>query len=221
MNEQFDRTTHGLFAKLYQVVLEAKTLETEKMEAEKNSEGDELEEENLLNDDDYDVPMVAFNRIVDSFEIPEEAAPQFRALRRIVSHLETLADNYHEVAHELRELQAIQPADCVRQLSRQVETLSESLEQNRNQTSRLEGLLMSIAGKLPYSEVLLDEIFLCLNFETDKDLKNRLVRQMIEARPLNVQVPPPQSPDLNQDDSVRGVYQRGHIRTGKNVPNSA
>eukprot|EP00977_Amphora_coffeiformis_P013976 scaffold3821_cov173-Amphora_coffeaeformis.AAC.15 len=59
--------------------------------------------------------------------------------------------------------------------------------------------------------------FDCLGLEEDADLKNRLLRQIIVGRPVAWVLPAPNSPDLYQDDSVRGV----HVRAGKGVPNSA
>lgn len=164
-------------------------------------------------------PTVALERILDTLEIPHGAAPQVLAIRRIVSHSCRLADTYHDVLEELRELQAMQPNDRVRNLTHQVQTLTQSLANNRARSGRLERLLMSVAGNHPHSGTLWNDIFLFLGLDQDMDLKNRLLNQMITARPRNM-LPPPDSPNLNQDDSVRGVYLRGHVRTGRNAPNS-
>mmetsp|Transcript_13644 Transcript_13644/g.26085 ORF Transcript_13644/g.26085 Transcript_13644/m.26085 type:complete len:159 (+) Transcript_13644:294-770(+) len=89
----------------------------------------------------------------------------------------------------------------------------------RPKIARLETMLLSIARNHPYSESLWNHIFDYLGLtEEDMDFKDQMQRQMIEGSPATLAH---RSPDLNQDDSIRGVRQRGFVRTGHGVPNSA
>ena len=215
----YDWETHGLYSRLVKAA-DSEDDNDDDDDNNNNNNGDILDENDLLDD-----PMAAFEKIAGSLEIDEETEPYIDEMRgiitNVISYMQHVADN-HEVV--LEELQGLRDRDnSVWNLTQRIQTLSARDDAKRRKIIRLEGLLLSIAKNHPFSESLWDSIFESLGLEEDAELKKQLLRQIITERPQMTQgALAPSLPDLsNQDESVDGVRKRGHVRTGRGVPNSA
>jgi hypothetical protein len=225
--QHYEWKTHGLFPRIerHPVQVIPRIEEHSMLEDRLN----EIEMEYM------DEPLVAFNKIVDTLPVDQKSTPQIDALRRIVWHLDGSMENYQSIVEELHELYKLQELqesqqecygtpsteDRVRTLSQKVDTLSSLNDAKRRKIARLEDLLVSLAKNHPFSKSFMHDIFVYLSIEEDMDLKKRLTKQFITARPSNIGDFAPRSPDVtNQDDSVEGVLMRGYVRTGKGIPNS-
>ena len=116
-----------------------------------------------------------------------------------------------------RSIGKLQPPD------HRVYTLTQQVRHNNAKIGRMENFLMTIAGEHPFSQPIWNAIFQSLDREQDAELRRRLLRQMINGRPRvrNAWLNSPDPNVDNVDNSVRGVYERGCHRMGRNAPNSA
>lgn len=178
----------------------------------KDDDDDEEEEE----EDDLDLPLLSFENIARNLPAGTEA--EVKRLRRIVTYMDMAVDNQKEVVEELQNLR--EEFDAHR--NHRVDLLVARNQAKDAKIRRLENLLVSITGNHPFSQSLLEDVFEHLGLQEDAELKERLLRRRMVARPQNVVDLLPASPDVgNVDDSVVGVRQRGVVRTGLGVPNSA